>query len=276
MYLVTGANGGIGTEITRKLLQQDKSVLMACRNLTKAMPIFEQLKSEFPSAELQLWQLDLGNLTSIETFAAKAKTENLKIEALINNAGVMSKHYTETTDGFEMTMGVNFLGVYTFTRKMIPFLAEGACVLNTVSVTTTLGSVKENFLAKGAKNYFRLARYSDSKLVLLLFTIELEKRLCEKNIRVCGIDPGVVNTGMISMQRWFDPITDIVFRPFIKRPEDAAEVTMRALKSSLSGRIFRGTKNVPFPRYAKNHKMIEKIWGISENTLMQKNITFAD
>ena len=273
MYIVTGANGGIGTEITRKLLQKGGDVIMACRNMQKATPIFEKLKSEFPAADLRLWPLDLANLSSIEEFADRVKTEGVQIEALINNAGVMSKCYAETADGFEMTMGVNFVGVYALTRKLLPSLSTGSCVLNTVSVTTSLGSVKKDFLAKGPKHYFRLARYSDSKLALLLFTIELEKRLRERGIRVCGIDPGVVDTGMISMQRWFDPITDAIFRPFIKRPEKAAEVTMRALESGLSGRIFRGEKNVAFPKSALNHKMLPEIWSQTEK-ILEKKITF--
>jgi NAD(P)-dependent dehydrogenase (short-subunit alcohol dehydrogenase family) len=66
-------------------------------------------------------------------------------------------------------------------------------------------------------------------LALLLFTLSLAKRLEGTGIAVNAADPGVVSTPIISMHMWFDPLTDIFFRPFIRTPRQGADTAIRLL-----------------------------------------------
>ncbi|MCQ5224269.1 SDR family NAD(P)-dependent oxidoreductase, partial [Parabacteroides merdae] len=63
--------------------------------------------------------------------------------------------------------------------------------------------------------FFRIPVYSNTKMALLLFTQELAERLQNQVITINASDPGIVSTNMITIQAWFDPLTDILFRPFI-------------------------------------------------------------
>lgn len=82
-----------------------------------------------------------------------------------------------------------------------------------------MGEVGDHFFETDSEHYRRFKAYPDSKLAVLMFTTELARRVHGRSIVVNAVDPGVVNTGMITMHRWYDPLADIFFRPFIKSPE---------------------------------------------------------
>ncbi|MDO4755579.1 MAG: SDR family NAD(P)-dependent oxidoreductase, partial [Parabacteroides sp.] len=94
------------------------------------------------------------------------------------------------------------------------------------------------FFEKGKSGYFfRIPVYGNSKLALHLFTQELADRIQEKGITVNASDPGIVDTDMITMHAWFDPITDLVFRPLINTPaEGAATAVHLALSEEAKGK----------------------------------------
>lgn len=85
--------------------------------------------------------------------------------------------------------------------------------------------------------------YSNTKLALTLFTLELADRVKEKGIVVNAADPGIVSTDIITMHLWFDPLTDIFFRPFIRTPRQGAATAVGLLLEEDAGKR-TGTLNV--------------------------------
>ena len=112
---------------------------------------------------------------------------------------------------------------YMLTRQLLPLMQPGCRIVNTVSCTYAIGRIEPDFFEKGRNGrFFRIPVYSNTKLALLLFTQEFAERLQDKDITINASDPGIVSTNMITMQAWFDPLTDILFRPFIKTPAQGA------------------------------------------------------
>ena len=86
--IITGANGGMGATLVRDVANAGYHVVMACRDLGKATPVYEQLKQQHPD-QIQLKKLDLASLESIKKFANEIQEEFQHIDLLLNNAGTL-------------------------------------------------------------------------------------------------------------------------------------------------------------------------------------------
>lgn len=227
--VVTGANGGMGASLTESLARRGCRVMMACRNLEKAGRVQERIAASCPDADIRLYRLDLASFDSVRAFTQQLQTDGIRVSALVNNAGVMNRDFALTADGYEQNIGINYIGTYLLTRRMIPLLERGGCIVNTGSLTYRIGRVNEAMFVPDASRYTRFGTYGVSKQAVVLFTLELAERLRERGVRVYAVDPGVVNTGIITMHRWFDWIVDVLFRPAIRTPQEGAERTLSLL-----------------------------------------------
>lgn len=251
--IVTGAGGSIGRAITRTLAQEGHNVIMACRNIAKDTPLCQEINNEYPAGKVSIMELDLASLDSVKAFARKIQQEGYAIRALINNAGVMNKHYRTTQQGHEQTIGVNFIGTYLLTQLLLPSIADGGNITFTTSLTRYIGKVDRQFFNLNAENYGRFKAYSRSKLATTLYAAHLAHELSARHIYVNAADPGVVDTGMIHMDAWFDPIADRLFRPLISTPLQGATSALSATLSQCNGEIFEKTRHHTIPKRWCNH-----------------------
>ena len=120
--IVTGANAGLGLEITKGLAGAGASVVMACRNLDKATTAAAQVRAVVPDASLEIRHLDLASLESVRVFAEEFAGGATRLDILGNNAGLMALDRSTTEDGFEMQFGVNHLGHFALTAHLVPIL----------------------------------------------------------------------------------------------------------------------------------------------------------
>ena len=243
--IITGANGGMGASLTESLIKLGYRVLMACRNIEKGEEIKERLVSLYGGADIKLYTLDLASFDSIKYFTERLYEDKIRIAALINNAGVMNRDFLLTADGFEQNLGVNYIGTYLLTRRVIPLLEEKGHIINTGSLTYRIGKVSSKMFIPDKKHYTRFGIYGISKQAVILFTLELAERLKGEKIIVNAVDPGVVDTGIITMHRWFDPIVDWIFRPIIRTPAQGVERTLLLL----TGKVDCNQSGIYWGRY---------------------------
>lgn len=134
LAVVTGANSGLGFEVASALASRGAQVVMACRNLDKANAAAERIAASTPDARVEVRQLDLGDLASIETFADELDQSHDHLDILINNAGLMGTDLVRSTDGFEEQFGVNHLGAYALTWRLLPLLTAAGRETTTTAV----------------------------------------------------------------------------------------------------------------------------------------------
>ena len=256
-YLITGASGAMGSAAVRKLASEGHTVWMACRNLQKGEGIRQRILQDYPQAKLYLKVLDLSSFDSVKAFAAQLKEEGVKLDGLFNNAGTMNRHFTKTVDGIETTWQVNFLSPCLLTRLLLPILAPDAHIDNMVSLSAHYAHLNNEFPLSDEKGYTQLGGYAQSKLALLLYTLELSRRVPQF---VNMSDPWIVNTPIIHLDRWFDPFADLFFRPVIYRPEKGVRPALRALFSDERGKYFVG-KSIRdyYPKYSKQYDL-QAVW----------------
>ena len=191
--VVTGANSGLGFYTARALARKGAKVIMACRNLEKGEVASQEIVNGGVAAEPEVWQLDLASLESVRQFAQKYAASGLRLDLLINNAGLMAIPYARTADGFEMQFGVNHLGHFALTAQLWPVLSGtgGSRLVQVASIAHRFGKINFEDI-HWEQGYKKWKAYGMSKLANLLFVRELTKRIEEAagGVIVAAAHPG--------------------------------------------------------------------------------------
>ncbi|MDL2309099.1 SDR family NAD(P)-dependent oxidoreductase [Bacteroidales bacterium OttesenSCG-928-B11] len=261
--IITGADGGMGRIITKRLAMDGYKVIMACENKQKAKPVCDAIKAE-TNTNIELYQLDLASIQSIKQFVQEVTEAHSQIDLLLNNAGALPAKPTVTQDGYELVAGVNYLGHYILSTELLPFFSKSTRIVNMASFSHKWFRLSPQFLKPvNQRNYNRFRCYSNSKLALVYFTLDKSEEWKKRGIMINCADPGIVNTSIISMHnKVIDSLCNIFFRPFIKTPAQGAE-TMLWLATSpetenLTGGYFRDKKPNGIPSRITNSK--QRIW----------------
>jgi len=292
--LITGCNTGIGIETAKILCGLGAKIIMACRNVETANKARLEVIRHSPhnpdlsSTQVQVVQLDLSSFKSIEACVKELVKMEIKINVLINNAGVAWVPYTKTEDGLEMQVGTNHIGHFYFTillfdnRRMVE---DHARVVNVSSRAHKRGGAYdvENILMNES-NYKMTKAYADSKLSNILFTIELQRRM---NIKgrdedTCSLHPGVVVTELarsITSGKLVSILSKILY-PLIwlllKSPRQGAQTTISCtLNPSLSKGAYYSDCEVTQPVLPPNYEEVaQKLWKKSEEVCNYKSKYF--
>ena len=228
VMIVTGANSGIGLETAREFARHGAHTIMACRSLNKAQTALNQIQAEIPNAPVEVMELDLADLNSVQQFVESFKAKYDRLDVLVNNAGIMMPPYSKTMQGFETQFGVNHLGHFALTGLLLNLLLETphSRVVTVSSGVHRFGQIDFDDLQWERKAYNSQRAYGQSKLANLLFTYELQRRLSaagQDTIAVAA-HPGWTATNLqqhSTLYSFFNPL-------FAQSPAMGALPTIRA------------------------------------------------
>lgn len=216
--LVTGANSGLGLQTAKALAGAGATVLLGCRNAAKAQAAQRQIREASPDATVEIVELDLSDLASVERAAAEVSERSEPLDLLVNNAGVMAPPRRETKDGFELQFGTNHLGHFALTGRLLDRLlaAEAPRVVNVSSIAHRAGKMDFDDL-NWEQSYSRWPAYGRSKLANLLFTQELSARAEAAGTRLIAAasHPGYAATNLQTNGPGMGPL-GIVAKPLMK------------------------------------------------------------
>ena len=268
--IITGAAGGMGYEETKAVAQAGYHVIMACYSPKLAEQKRLQLVKETGNQNIEIMGVDLANLSAVKAFADQVKMKVEHLDLLMNNAGTMETGLHITVDGLERTVSVNYVGPYLLTRLLLPIMGQGSRIVNMASCVYLLGKLNfpEFFLSGRKGSFWRIPVYSNTKLAITLFTMDLARRVKEKGITVNAADPGIVNTEIIRMQMFFDPLTDLIFRPCIRTPRQGADTAIHLLldadKEGQTGTFNRSNQIVNVGKKYTEHRQMDELWSQTE------------
>ena len=189
---MTGSNSGVGYKTVETALYLGADVIMACRNIKKAEAAKEELIKDYPGASIRILQLDLSDLSSIDSFTQNIIDHKIDIDIFVNNAGTFHKSGV-TKDGFENVLGTNYFAVYYLSEQLLPYLeslSHKVIYCNTISVVHKMAKLDYNDFYF-SKKYNHFAVYARSKLCLAKYTYYLSKKYEDSNIDVFMIHPGI-------------------------------------------------------------------------------------
>lgn len=224
LYIVTGANSGLGYEVVKGLAAKGAEVVLAVRSPAKGEDAAARVSRGKPTGMLRIEALDLASLASVQAFADRLLAQGRPIDGLVNNAGVMGLTRRETTvDGFERQFATNYLGHFALTGRLLPLLtAAKARTVQVSSIYHRQGAIRVNDL-NWTKGYKPWPVYAQSKLAMLMFALELDRRSRTKGWGLTSVaaHPGYARTSLIEN----GPLPksavvragmNLVFRPFIE------------------------------------------------------------
>ena len=186
-YLVTGANRGLGLEYVRQLLARGNRVIACCRHTARASEL-NRFSGEFPG-HLKVLPLDVAEPRSIAELAREVDLLDVRIDVLINNAGVLTSGevFAEVqAQSLTQAFATNAEGPFLLTQALAPRLAEGAKV---IAISSGLGSIAR-------ASQFSTPSYNISKAALNMAVRMLGFALAERRIMVLALSPGWVKTEM--------------------------------------------------------------------------------
>jgi NAD(P)-dependent dehydrogenase (short-subunit alcohol dehydrogenase family) len=237
--VVTGANAGLGFETTRALARLGYRVVMACRNLTKAEDARRKLLDEENNIDLIVMQLDVSEPESIRRFVEQFTSEVGQLDLLINNAGIVAMPFSRNSVGHEMQLATNYLGAFALVGRLLPYFSDDrpSRIVNVASLAHRFGKLAFDDFNWEKTPYHEMKGYAYSKIALMTFTIELNRRLARsgKNIIAVGAHPGFAateitknNNSTLAAKGAFRQWMNKKLEPLIPKPVDAARSTILA------------------------------------------------
>lgn len=198
--LVTGGNGGLGYETVKAIAGRGAHTIIAARNVHKAQTARDSLLRELPNASVEVLELDLASLSSIAAMASAFTGTHPQLDLLVNNAGLMAMPQGQTADGFETQFGVNHLGHWALTGRLLPLLQRAAAArIVTVTSSAHHMSFGINFEDPHLrKRYSAWNAYSQSKLANYYFALGLHRKLQAANSPISSLlaHPGFSQTNL--------------------------------------------------------------------------------
>jgi NAD(P)-dependent dehydrogenase (short-subunit alcohol dehydrogenase family) len=273
--VVTGANSGIGRETALALARVGARTLITARDPARGRQAAEDIARRAGSEQVELVVFDLGDLGSVRAGAAEILDRCLRLDVLVNNAGLVSSERRETVDGYEMTFAVNHLGPFLLSTLLLDRLASSAPsrIVNVASTSHKGARRGLNFDdLQSSAGYRTMKAYGASKLANVLFTAELARRLEGTGVTANCCHPGTVATGwghdgdtkgLLALGLKAMPHV-----PFILTPEQGARTSVYLATSAevaeVSGGYFVGCRQKRPSSAAGDASAARRLYEVSE------------
>jgi NAD(P)-dependent dehydrogenase (short-subunit alcohol dehydrogenase family) len=274
--LITGGTEGVGAATALGLALRGFQVVIVARNPIKAVRVRAELEAT-TGAHIDVIAGDLTRLSDVVHIAEAFKARHPRLDVLINNAGVMLARRQVTEDGLEATWQVNYLSAFLLTQLLLGELkkSEQGRIINLSSSAYTSGKLTPDDQHRESR-YSAIDAYAASKLAMLLFSVELARRLKDTPITVNAVHPGVVRTQMLATAEGVFKLIALLATPFAASPDKGAETSIHLASSpevaTTSGRYFVKARPRPVKSRFNTDAAREALWRSSLETLQARGL----
>lgn len=273
--LVTGATAGIGQATALLLARRGATVVGIGRNPAKNDTSTQMIQTETGNPSVEYLLADLSSQKEIRDVAQQFQTKYERLDVLINNAGATFAKQQKSVDGIEMTLALNHLGYFLLTNLLLDSLKASAParVINVSSSLHKLGKIRFDDIPLN-HGYSRAKAYQRSKLANIVFTYELARRLCNQEVTVNAMNPGLVATNVGNsaggsaekMKGFVDKIAGMT-------PEEGAQTIIYMATApellGVSGRYFVKETSIPSSKRSYDLELGRQLWALSESLTKQ-------
>jgi NAD(P)-dependent dehydrogenase (short-subunit alcohol dehydrogenase family) len=290
LAVVTGASDGVGLGLAARLARAGAEVVLPVRDPAKGAAALDRIRAGAPAAKVSTRELDLSSLESVAALGRTLDAEGRPIDILVNNAAVMAPATRHTSDdGLELQFATNHLGHFALTARLLPLLraAGGARVATQASIGARQGSFAWDDL-QAERDYKPMKVYNQSKLALLMFGVELQRRAAAGGWGITSTlaHPGLTSTNLQAsgrnmgrtrqttwMDRSFKRLSRLGF--LVQTVDDGLRpVLYAATGPQAKGGAFYGPGGIgqltgpvveqPLYRSARSEDEARRIWRVSE------------
>jgi NAD(P)-dependent dehydrogenase (short-subunit alcohol dehydrogenase family) len=270
--LVTGATSGIGEATALALARQGATVIGVGRNATKCAATLAKLKSATGNPRIDFLQADLSAQGEIRELARQLKHRHQRLDVLVNNAGARFASRLVSADGYEMTLALNHLGYFLLTNLLLEELQRsGHGRIVNVASGSHWGCPGIDFGdIQSQRGYSGKKAYAQSKLAVVLFTYELDRRLAGTGTTVNAADPGNVISGFCrnnGLLGWVKHIVGSLKSGNLVGPNEGAATSVylasAAEVAGSSGGYFVRGRAVQSSKASYDAEAARRLWDVS-------------
>jgi NAD(P)-dependent dehydrogenase (short-subunit alcohol dehydrogenase family) len=268
--LITGATSGIGLVAARELAGHGSRVVLVGRNPARCETVAAQIRAATGGHDVETLLADLSSQEQIRDLARRFRERHDRLDVLVNNAGGMWLKRALTVDGIEMTFAVNHLAYFLLTDLVLDTLraTPSARIVNVASAAHRKARLD---LADpmGERDYSGWRQYCRSKLMNVLFTYELARRLAGTGVTVNALHPGWVSTGFAGNNGWKGWLWQFAARLLAISPERGAQTVVYLASSpevtGVTGRYLVAERAVPSSPESYDEAAAARLWELSEH-----------
>ncbi len=266
--LITGATAGIGLATARELAKKGAYLTLVGRNAVKLATVAEQIRTQSGNPNVDTILADLSNHAGVQLTAHEFKKRRTRLDVLINNAGAIYLTRRLSDDGLEMTFATNHLNFFHLTNLLLDVLkASAPARIINVSSDAHRGQVINFDDLQCEKSYSGWTAYGRSKLMNVLFTYELARRLDGKGVTANAMHPGFVATDFGKNNGALMSLVMKIISPIARTVEDGASTQIYLASSAevegLSGKYFVDKQPVDSDPLSYDQSVAERLWEVS-------------
>ena len=266
--LITGATDGIGRATAAELARKGFTVVLAAREAAKAESVRREIMAKTGNGDIDTIVADLRSFAQVRQLSETFHRRYPRLDVLINNAGILAGEPQLTEDGFEATLQVNYLSAFYLTQLMLDALkrAEQGRIINLSSSVHAVGKFDAAHLDR-ERRFAAFSAYANSKLWMLLFSVELADRLKDTRLTANAVHPGIVRTPMMLDAHGLFRLVAYAALPFAISPQQGAATSVYLASSSdvsgVSGKYFTRGRQTSFRSASNTAENRRLLWDLS-------------
>lgn len=258
VVLVTGSTDGLGKRVAHDLAQKGATVLLHGRDPERGEAVAREIREATGNDELRYYLADFSSLEQTRRLAEEIRADHDRLDVLINNAGVFAGERTASEDGYELTLAVNYLAPFLLTHLLVPLLRASAParIVNVASGAQSPIDFDDPMLER---RYDGMRAYAQSKLALVMFTLDLAEELDGTGVSANCLHPATLMD------------TKMVFEAFGRASSDVqegADATVYLAASpeleGVTGKYFDGRREARAEKQAYDPEARDRLRRLSE------------
>lgn len=277
IVLITGATAGIGKETALGIAKTGANVVIVGRSKQKCETVVEEIKHATNNVNVDFLTADLFSLTEIRKLADDFKAKYQRLDVLVNNAGAIFTKREITIDGFEKTLALNHLNYFLLTNLLLDTIkqTENSRIVSVSSTAHTFANKIDFDNLNGEKSHSGLGAYGVSKLMNIMFTYEIARRLKGSNVTANCLHPGVVASNFGDTMGSFYQIPIWIFKNVFaisaaKGAETSVYVATSPELKGVTGRYFDNKLEKQSSKISYDESLQKQLWETSEKLVGQQ------
>lgn len=272
--LVTGANAGIGHATSIGLARQGFRVAMLCRDRERGETALAAAKAEVPEASFELVLGDLSRPIDARRAAQEVARRFPDLRVLLNNAAILPRTHEVTADGLELQFAVNHLAYMVLADELLDTLSNNqpARIVNVASEAHRRGQLDLDDL-QASRRYRPRPHYNTTKLMNVLFSMELARRIEGTGVTSNALHPGVIPTGLLRSFLGLPAIARPMLRMVLSSEETGAKTSIHVASApdleGINGRYFRDCRELAPSTEALDPELARELWDRTQQILSE-------
>jgi NAD(P)-dependent dehydrogenase (short-subunit alcohol dehydrogenase family) len=267
--VVTGATRGIGRATAEELARAGATLILVCRRRPDGEEVAAAIARAGSAPAPTIVEADLSSQAAVRAAAEEIRSRHERLHVLVNNAGLIPRSREVTVDGLEMQLAVNHLAPFLLTNLLLDRLRSSApSRVVTVSSTTHQGAELDFADLQSERRYDAEDVYAGTKLMNLLFTYELARRLQGTGVTANALHPGAVATRLLADYMKVPLVGRALARTFGASPEQGADTVVYLAASpevaGVTGKYFTNRRETRSSPASYDESAARRLWELSE------------